>query len=285
MPLWHKWVKPLSLASLAVGAEGLMIETHPDPRNAAVDPLQAINFDEFSSLIDELREVGKVLNKENCIMTKDLVSIIVRTKNEGFWIGKCLKAIESQSYKNYEVIVVDDKSSDNTIKILKKHFPKVKLVKYKDKKFFPGKSLNLGISKSKGKYIVMISGHCIPKNDKWLLNFVKNIKNKNVAGCYGKQEPLDISNPNDVRDMYYLFGKDKKDTNQRSFFHNANSIIKKKLWKKFKFDEKTNHIEDRLWAQEVLNKKYRIVYEPQACVYHFHGVSHSNNLKRVEKNH
>ena len=61
---WHKWVKPLSLASLAVGAEGLMIETHPDPRNAAVDPLQAINFDEFSSLIDELREVGKVLNKK-----------------------------------------------------------------------------------------------------------------------------------------------------------------------------------------------------------------------------
>ena len=47
---WHKWVKPLSLASLAVGAEGLMIETHPDPRNAAVDPLQAINFDEFSSV-------------------------------------------------------------------------------------------------------------------------------------------------------------------------------------------------------------------------------------------
>ena len=61
---WHKWVKPLSLASLAVGAEGLMLETHPDPRNAAVDPLQAINFDEFSNLVDELREVGKVLNKK-----------------------------------------------------------------------------------------------------------------------------------------------------------------------------------------------------------------------------
>lgn len=61
---WHKWVKPLSLASLAVGSDGLMIETHPDPRNAAVDPLQAINFEEFSKLIDELREVAKVLNKK-----------------------------------------------------------------------------------------------------------------------------------------------------------------------------------------------------------------------------
>ena len=54
---WHKWVRSLSLASLAVGAEGLMIETHPDPRNAAVDPLQAINFEEFSKLVDELREL------------------------------------------------------------------------------------------------------------------------------------------------------------------------------------------------------------------------------------
>tara|TARA_B100001250_G_C19816906_1_gene798996 strand:- start:4209 stop:5090 length:882 start_codon:yes stop_codon:yes gene_type:complete len=61
---WHKWVRSLSLASLAVGSDGLMIETHHDPRNAAVDPLQAINFDEFSKLIDELREVGKVLNKK-----------------------------------------------------------------------------------------------------------------------------------------------------------------------------------------------------------------------------
>ncbi len=61
---WHKWVRSLSLASLAVGAEGLMIETHPDPRNAAVDPLQAINFEEFSKLVDELRELGKVLNKK-----------------------------------------------------------------------------------------------------------------------------------------------------------------------------------------------------------------------------
>ena len=216
-------------------------------------------------------------------MKKDLVSIVVRTKNESFWIGKCLHAIQNQLYKNYEIIVVDDNSSDNTLKIIKKNFPQVKVVNYKDKKFLPGKSLNLGISKSKGNYVVMISGHCIPKNNKWLGSLVKNIRIKNVAGCYGKQEPLDISNPNDVRDMHYLFGKDKKIQTKDPFFHNANSIIKKKLWKKFKFDEKTNHIEDRLWAQEVLNKNFKIIYEPNACVYHYHGVSHSHNILRVER--
>lgn len=61
---WHKWVESLALASLAAGAEGLMIEFHPDPRNAAVDPLQAINFKEFTSLIKKLRSIGSFFNKK-----------------------------------------------------------------------------------------------------------------------------------------------------------------------------------------------------------------------------
>ena len=61
---WHEWVEPLTLASLAAGAEGLMIEFHPDPRNAAVDPLQAINFEEFTNLVKKLRSIGSLLNKK-----------------------------------------------------------------------------------------------------------------------------------------------------------------------------------------------------------------------------
>lgn len=61
---WHKWVKSLTLASIASGANGLMLEFHPNPRNAAVDPLQPISFNEFSKLIDECREMAKILNKK-----------------------------------------------------------------------------------------------------------------------------------------------------------------------------------------------------------------------------
>ena len=61
---WHEWVEPLTLASLAAGAEGLMIEFHPDPRNAAVDPLQAINFQEFTILVKKLRSIASYLNKK-----------------------------------------------------------------------------------------------------------------------------------------------------------------------------------------------------------------------------
>mgnify|MGYP001417387231 CR=1 FL=1 len=56
--VWHKWVEPLALGSLAAGAEGLMIECHPDPRNAAVDPLQGIDFQSFYELMDDMQRVA-----------------------------------------------------------------------------------------------------------------------------------------------------------------------------------------------------------------------------------
>lgn len=214
-------------------------------------------------------------------MFNPLVSIIVRTKNEDFWIGKCLNEIFNQQYKNFEVILVDNNSKDKTLSIVKKNFSKVKIVNYKSKIFLPGKALNLGIKKSKGHLIAMISGHCIPKNNNWLNNLVKNFKNSNVIACYGRQEPSDISEPNDVRDLTYLFGLDKKIQTKDPFFHNANSMIRKSTWKKNKFDEKIKHIEDRLWASTVLKKGKKIIYEPEASVIHFHGVGHHGNLKRV----
>ena len=214
-------------------------------------------------------------------MFNPFVSIIVRTKNEDFWIGKCLNEIFNQQYQNFEVILVDNNSKDKTINIVKKNFPKVKIIIYKSKIFLPGKALNLGIKKSKGHLIAMISGHCIPKNDKWLGTLVKNFKNSSVIACYGRQEPSDISEPNDVRDLTYLFGLDKKVQLKDPFFHNANSMIRKSTWKKKQFDETIKHIEDRLWASSVLKNRKKIVYEPEASVIHFHGVGHHGNLKRV----
>ncbi len=209
------------------------------------------------------------------------VSIIVRSKNEKIWIIKCLNEIYNQNYKNFEVILVDNNSSDGTIKIAKKNFPKLKIVKYKSKKFFPGRALNLGIRKSSGNLIAMISGHCIPKNSKWLKSLVMNFKNFDVAACYGRQEPSSISDAEDVRDLTYLFGLDKKTQIKDPFFHNANSMIRKSIWKKIQFDETVKHIEDRIWSSLIIGNKTKIIYEPKASVIHFHGVGHHSNKGRV----
>ena len=41
-----------------------MLEVHPDPPNAAVDPLQSIDFEEFSSLVIEMNSIGKVMKRK-----------------------------------------------------------------------------------------------------------------------------------------------------------------------------------------------------------------------------
>ena len=125
-----------------------------------------------------------------------LVSIIIRTKNEERWITSCLNNIFRQSYKNFEVILVDSQSTDKTIERAKK-FP-IKEVHIEE--YFPGKAINVGVEEAKGDYIVCISAHCIPVNDHWLYNLVRNLDDKSLAGVYGRQQPLPYSSNLDKRD-------------------------------------------------------------------------------------
>lgn len=212
----------------------------------------------------------------------ELCSIIIRTRNEERWINSCLSKILTQTYKNYEVIIVDNNSSDATLKIINQYKTKINIKILKIKEYLPGLALNKGIRKSKGKFIVCLSAHCIPKNSNWLNYLVKSInKDKNIAGVYGRQEPMHFTSDNDKRDLFTVFGLDKRVQKKDSFFHNANSIIRRECWELINFDEKLSNIEDRIWAQSILKKKYYIVYEPDASVFHFHGIHQNVNKKRL----
>lgn len=206
--------------------------------------------------------------------------IIIRTKNEERWISNCLSLLEKQTYKDFEIIIVDNYSNDKTKEKAKK-FEIKKIINIK--KYLPGKALNLGISQSNSRYIVCLSAHCLPVNDNWLKNLIKSIKsNKNYAAVYGRQEPMSFSSAKDKRDLSLVFGLDKKIQSKDNFFHNANSVIRRDIWKKIKFDNNVTNIEDRIWAQEVLKKGYKILYDPVPSVYHFHGIHQDNDLDRLE---
>ena len=207
------------------------------------------------------------------------VSIIIRVKNEEKWINSCLRSVFNQSYKNFEVIIVNNQSNDNTIKNIKDF--NVKIINIKN--FFPGKAINFGIKKSTGQYIVCLSGHCIPKDKYWLTNLINNIQNKNIAGVYGRQEPMSFSKPSDKRDLVLTFGMDKKIQKKDYFFHNANSAFRKDIWKKFPFNEKITNIEDREWGKRVINSGYKIIYEPKASVFHYHGIHQNQKSDRAKK--
>jgi len=206
-------------------------------------------------------------------------SIIIRTKNEEKWINPCFSAIYDQTYKNFEIILVDNKSTDRTIEKAQK-FQIKKVISIDD--YLPGDALNKGIEYSSGDYIVCLSAHCIPVNNKWLENLVSALEESpNYAGVYGRQEPMSFSKASDKRDLLTVFGLDRKIQKLDSFFHNANSIIHRKLWEKNKFDNFATNIEDRLWAKKMLSLGFEFLYEPKASVYHYHGIHQDGNQTRL----
>jgi rhamnosyltransferase len=211
-------------------------------------------------------------------MGNKLVSIIIRTKNEERWLSACLRNVFKQTYKNFEVIIVDNQSTDHTLEKAKK-FP-VKIITID--KYFPGKAINKGIQASKGEYLVCLSGHCVPVSDLWLKNLIADLDQENIAGIYGRQEPLAFTSDLDKRDLISLFGLDKKKQIKDSFFHNANSAFRRDIWGKYPFNEEVTNIEDRVWGEEVIKNGLNIIYEPEASVYHWHGIHQNMNAQRAK---
>lgn len=89
----------------------------------------------------------------------DLVSIIIPTKNSEKTIGACIKSIKDQTYKNIEIIVVDNNSMDKTKEIVR-NFSKINKQKTKTYLFNKGPERsaqrNYGAKQSKGEYLLFI---------------------------------------------------------------------------------------------------------------------------------
>jgi len=115
------------------------------------------------------------------------VSIIIPTYNREKFLTRALNSILIQTFKNFELIVIDDASTDNTEKVLKNFQKKDKRIKYfrNSQNKGPSESRNIGIRMAKGKYIAFLDS-----DDEWLpqklekqLKFIEN-KNAKVVTCW-----------------------------------------------------------------------------------------------------
>jgi rhamnosyltransferase len=207
------------------------------------------------------------------------ISIVVRTKNEERWIRHCLTMLYQQDLPDFEVILVDNQSTDDTLRVAKR-FPLAAVIEIE--RFRPGHALNEGIRAAKGRYIVCLSAHCIPKNRDWLSCLRRNFDGDDrLAGVYGRQLPLSFTEAVDKRDLLIVFGQDRRVQVKDYFFHNANSMLRRDVWDRFPFDEEVTNIEDRVWGKAVTNAGFHIVYDPEAAVYHHHGLHQGNQPQRA----
>jgi len=87
---------------------------------------------------------------------KTLFSIIVPVYNTSKYIDKCINSILNQTYNNYEIIIINDGSTDNSKEVLEKYKDNKKITIINQKNKGLSGARNNGIKKSKGSYIIFI---------------------------------------------------------------------------------------------------------------------------------
>jgi len=150
-----------------------------------------------------------------------LVSVIVLNYNAGELLVNCIESIKKSAYKNLEIIVVDNISTDKSQKICKEKYPDIKLIQ-NNENFGYCEGNNIGIREAKGDYIIILNPDTIVESN-WIEELI-SAYNKFGEGLY-QPKHLSLSEKTvymSAGNMLNIFGfgyareKGKKDKNQFS---------------------------------------------------------------------
>ena len=145
-----------------------------------------------------------------------LVSVIVLNYNAGELLLNCIESIKKSAYKNLEIIVVDNISTDKSQKICKEKYPDIKLIQ-NDENFGYCEGNNIGIREAKGDYIIILNPDTIVESN-WVEELI-SAYNKFGEGLY-QPKILSLDKPDILQstgNMLHIFGfgfakgKGKKD--------------------------------------------------------------------------
>ena len=109
------------------------------------------------------------------------VSIIMPAYNSSRWISDSIQSILDQYYEQWELLIVDDGSTDNTKNIVKDFLNDERIKYYYQENYGPALARNFGISKASGKYLAFLDSDDLWKPNKLQLQF--NYLNKNSDCC------------------------------------------------------------------------------------------------------
>ena len=114
-----------------------------------------------------------------------LVSVIIPTYNREKILPRALNSVIEQTYNNWEIIVVDDRSTDNTKKVVQEYIKNDKRIKYVTNTYKQGSggARNKGIENSKGEYIAFLDSDDFWEKDKLEIQLKEMIKAQNSFSC------------------------------------------------------------------------------------------------------
>ena len=164
-------------------------------------------------------------------MMKDKLSVIVVARNEEKYIQKCILSILNQTYQNFELIIVDDCSTDRTPQIIQE-FDDERIRYFRNSSNLGiAKSRNIAIEKVRCKYVFFTDGDCMPMRS-WLKDGLNWFENNDSILIQGRVY-YEISSPS---------VSDRIKSNESGKFMTANmAMLKSTLDKLNGFDAQFNY--------------------------------------------
>jgi len=210
------------------------------------------------------------------------VSIIIRTRDEEKNVGNCLNALTRQSKMPREIIITDNMSKDNTLKIVRSYqkILPIKILMNPVLGFASG--LNLGAKKASCNYIAFLSADCVP-NDDWLLNLTNFMKKNKCATVQGEEK---LFPDNIIHHVLSAEQKSTQGTQQLEYFNCTNTLFDKNILKKFlpfKYVGKYLYGEDTLMSLDYKKEGYKSYLITTAFVKHSKFDSKEEFKDRVYK--
>lgn len=219
------------------------------------------------------------------------ISIIIPVYNLENYIERCLQSVINQTYKNLEIIIVDDGSTDNSSNIINKYTAKDKRISYyKQVNKGPGSARNLGIEKCSGSWIAFVDGD--DYLDKNYLKYMISETKKNNCDLVLCNFKTDVSN--NYRNMQKAQMYSKKadianflliDTwkNKMCTFTAFGKLYKSKLIKEknIRFPDKFYNAEDLIFSIDYWYTVKSFIYINKPLYTH---IIHKNSLSTEKVN-
>ena len=216
-------------------------------------------------------------------MEENKVSIIIPVHNAEKFIGKTIESVLNQTYKNWEMLIFNDKSKDNSLKIIKKYSEKDERIKVVDSKE------NVGVVAARNKLIEIATGEFIAfldADDYWKQNKLeKQIKfmrkNNALISCTEYTRVTeDEKEINDIIIKEIITYEDMLKNNYLgclTVIYNAN-----KLGKRY-FKERKKNEDYVLWLEIVKETKIIFGLKENLAFYRVLNNSRSSNKIKVAK--
>ncbi len=216
-----------------------------------------------------------------------LVSIIILTHNTLKTTSECLSSLNNVSYKNLEIIVVDNGSTDNTSSYIKKHFPKIGVIRNNSNLGF-AEGNNIGFQKAKGELILFLNNDTIVERDFLTPLMDKIVSDKTIGGVqpkilnYSKKNVIDSVGSYFITSGFlYHFGHNKKDQEKYNIeeeifsMKGACMLFKREVLQKVGVFDKDYfaYFEETDLCQRVWLSGYRLLYIPTSSIYHIGGAT------------